>query len=111
MPFNPATVAIYRIGVHTALGDSGTALKYAAWVNPATLPAAERHGRYLVDTARAWAVHGRADKAAHALLAAYQYAPEEVDRESVRELVTTLLYSPTPTPAALRNLAARINIP
>jgi hypothetical protein len=43
-------------------------------------------------------------------LAAYRHAPEEVDRASVRDLVTTLLYSPTPTPAALRDLAGRIGV-
>ncbi|MEV6348694.1 hypothetical protein [Actinoplanes sp. NPDC051851] len=110
VPFSPATVAIYRIGVHTTLGDTATALRHAATVNPALLPTAERHGRFLVDTARAWARHGRADRAAHAVLAANRHAPEEVDRASVRDLVTTLLYSPTPTPAALRDLAARIGV-
>jgi transcriptional regulator with XRE-family HTH domain len=110
VPFSSTTVAIYRIGIHTTLGDTGAALQHAASVNPALLPTPERHGRYLVDTARAWASHGRADKAAHAVLAAYRHAPEEVDRASVRDLVTTLLYSPTPTPSALRNLAARIGV-
>lgn len=110
VPFNPTTVAIYRIGIHTALGDTAAALQYAASVNPALLPTPERHGRYLVDTARAWARHGRADRAAHAVLAAYRHAPEEVDRTSVRDLVTTLLYSPTPTPAPLRDLARRIGV-
>ncbi|PWK26458.1 hypothetical protein BC793_1636 [Actinoplanes xinjiangensis] len=110
LPFSATTVAMYQISVHTALGNTGAALKHAAAVNPALLPTPERHGRYLVDTARAWAGHGRADKAAHAVLAAYRHAPEEVNRASVRDLVTTLLYSPSPTPAALRDLASRIGV-
>ncbi|GAA2908397.1 hypothetical protein Acy02nite_91390 [Actinoplanes cyaneus] len=60
-PLTPTTVAMYRISVHTTLGDTGTALKHAASVNPAQLPTAERHSRYLVDTARAWHRHGRPD--------------------------------------------------
>ncbi|GLW29071.1 helix-turn-helix domain-containing protein [Actinoplanes regularis] len=111
IPFTATTVAVYRIGVHTALGDTAIALQHAMSVNPALLPTPERHGRYLVDTARAWSAHGRADKAAHAVLAAYRHAPEEVDRTSVRDLVTTLLHAPTPTPAALRSLATRIGVP
>ncbi|MFC3994250.1 helix-turn-helix domain-containing protein, partial [Actinoplanes siamensis] len=110
LPFSPTTVAMYQISVHTTLGNTGTALKHALGVNPALLPTPERHGRYLVDTARAWARHGRADKAAHAVLAAHRHAPEEVNRASVRDLVTTLLYAPTPTPAALRDLATRIGV-
>ncbi|SDT74544.1 helix-turn-helix domain-containing protein [Actinoplanes derwentensis] len=110
IPFTATTVAMYRISVHTTLGETGTALQHAASINPALLPTPERHGRYLVDTARAWSAHGRADKAAHAVLAAYRHAPQEVDRTSVRDLVTTLLHSPTPTPAALRNLATRIGV-
>jgi hypothetical protein len=110
VPFSPATVAIYRISVHTTLGDTGAALEHAASVNPALLPTRERYGRYLIDTARAWARHGRADNAADAVLTADRSAPEEVNRPSGRELVRTLLGSPTPTPAALRDLAGRIGI-
>lgn len=42
------------------------------------------------------------------LLSAERYAPEEVTRALVRELVTTLLYAPTATPPGLRDLAVRI---
>lgn len=109
-PFSATTVAIYQIGVQTTLGDTAAALTFAASVNPASLPTPERAGRYLVDTARAWCRHGRVDEATHALLAAEARAPEEVDRSSVRELVTTLLYSPIPTSNALRGLAVRIGV-
>jgi hypothetical protein len=110
VPFSPATVAICRISVHTTLGDTGTALQHAASVNAALLPTRERHGRYLIDTARAWARHGRIDKAVQTVLTADRHAPEEVNRPSGRELVRTLLDSPTPTPAALRDLAGRIGL-
>jgi hypothetical protein len=107
-PFNSATVDGYAISAYTALGETGTALAHAAAVVPAQLPTVERHGRFLVDTARAWNRHGRPDRAAQALLAAESHAPEEVNRPSVRELCSTLLYAPTPTPAGLRALADRI---
>ncbi|GAA0546590.1 hypothetical protein GCM10010172_30350 [Paractinoplanes ferrugineus] len=108
LPFNSATVDVYGIGAYTALGETGTALTHAAAVVPAQLPTTERRGRFLVDAARAWHRHGRPDRAAHALLAAERHAPEEINRPSVRELVTTLVYAPTPTPSELRALASRI---
>jgi len=108
VPFCPSTVAGYRISVHTALGDSATALHHAAAVVPADIPTAERYGRYCVDTARAWYAHGRPDRATQALRAAEHKAPGELRRSSVRDLVTTMLYAPTSTPAGLRDLAGRI---
>jgi hypothetical protein len=108
VPFSRSTVAIYTIGVHNALGDSVAALDSVAAVQPSQLPNPERYGRYCVDTARAWTLHGRPDRAVQALLSAERHAPEEVNRPSVRDLVTTLLYAPTATPAGLRDLAARI---
>ncbi|NMO50692.1 helix-turn-helix transcriptional regulator [Actinoplanes sp. TBRC 11911] len=110
IPFSASGVNIYKIGVYTTLGDTGRALTHAAAVEPDQLPTAERYGRYLVDTARAWNRHGRPDKAAHALLAADSHAPEEVNRSSVRELVAALIIAPTATPAALRELAIRIGV-
>jgi hypothetical protein len=74
------------------------------------LPSPERYGRHCVDTARAWAAHGRPDRAVQALLAAERHAPEEVDRPSVRDLVSGLFYAPTATPDGLRGLAGRIGV-
>ncbi|MCO8273821.1 hypothetical protein M1L60_24795 [Actinoplanes sp. TRM 88003] len=110
LPFNSSTVSVYGVGVYTALGETGIALKHAASVESPQLPTTERHARFLVDTARAWNHHGRPDRAAHALLAADASAPEEVDRPAVRELISTLLYAPCPTPAGLRALATRIGV-
>lgn len=108
VPFCPSTVAGYRISIHTALGDSATALHHAATVRPTEIPTPERYGRYCVDTARAWHLHGRTDRATQALLAAERHAPGEIARSSVRDLVTTMLYAPTTTPTGLRDLAGRI---
>ncbi|MGH3720678.1 MAG: hypothetical protein ACRDRI_17890 [Pseudonocardiaceae bacterium] len=53
-PFSATNVAIYRIGVHTALGDAGTALGYARKIDLRGLPTPERQARFCLDTARAW---------------------------------------------------------
>jgi hypothetical protein len=110
VPFGGSTVDIYRIGVYTALGDTAAALDAAQRVQAAELPSTERYGRYCIDTARAWAAHGRPGRAVQALLAAERHAPEEVDRPSIRDLVSGLLYAPTVTPDGLRDLARRIGV-
>jgi len=110
VPFSSSTVATYRIGVHTTLGDTAAALDAARSVTVAALPSPERYGRYCVDTARAWAAHGRPDRAVQALLATERHVPEEVHRPSVRDLVSGLLYAPTATPEGLRGLAGRIGV-
>ena len=53
-PFNATNATIYHIGVHTALGDPGTALAYARTIDLRTVPTPERQARFCLDTARAW---------------------------------------------------------
>jgi hypothetical protein len=53
-PFSPANVTIYQIGVHTALGDAGTALDHARRIDLRRVPTPERQARFCVDTARSW---------------------------------------------------------
>lgn len=108
--FSGTSAAVYRIGIHTALGDSGTALAYARGVNQRLLPNPERGARYAIDTARAWHAHGRVDRAYEALCAAEHYAPEELRRPSVRTLVSSLLHSPGTTPDGLHQLAVRTEV-
>jgi hypothetical protein len=98
---------VYQISVHTALGDSGTALTHARDLNPHQLPTPERHARYCIDTARAWAAHGRVDRAFQMLHIAERHAAQELRRPSVRTLVSGLLYTPGRPPAGLRQLASR----
>jgi len=78
--FSESTVAVYRIGVHTALGDSAKALSYFASVEPGTLPTAERRARSYVDGARAWKEHGNLEEASNALNLAFACAPQELKR-------------------------------
>jgi transcriptional regulator with XRE-family HTH domain len=106
--FGLSNVTIYKIGIYTALGDSATALGHARSVDPRLLPTRERHARYCIDTARAWVGHGDLEHAYQALCAAERHTPEEVRRPSIRDLVSTMLYAPSPTPRGLRDLASRI---
>jgi transcriptional regulator with XRE-family HTH domain len=106
--FSQASVAVYQIGVFTALGDSATALRHAAGVEIQQLETPERYARYCIDTARAWEQHGRHDRATQALCAAEAVAPEELRRPASHELITRMLYAPALTPSGLRNLAARV---
>jgi transcriptional regulator with XRE-family HTH domain len=106
--FSPTNVAVYKIGICTALGDSAQALEQASAVDVQLLDTPERYARYCIDTARAWEQHGRPDRATHALHAAENRAPEELRRPSSHELITRLLYAPTVTPSGLRNLAVRV---
>jgi hypothetical protein len=105
--FSATNVAIYQIGVRTALGDAGTALDYARKIEVNTVPTPERQARFCLDTARAWHRFGSHGNCFHALQAAERCAPEELRRSSVRSLVVTLLDAPGPTPSGLREFAAR----
>jgi hypothetical protein len=106
--FSATNVAGYQISVFTALGDSAAALDHAAHVDVRQLETSERYARYCIDTARAWELHGRPDRATQALAAAEAVAPEELRRPSSHELITRMLYAPTITPSGLRSLAARM---
>ncbi|GAB3404172.1 helix-turn-helix domain-containing protein [Flindersiella endophytica] len=104
---NAASVNIYRIGIFNTLGEPGRALTYARGIRPDALPTAERYARYCIDTARAWQQYGKPANAYQALRAAESHAPEEIRRPSVRNLISTLLYSKGNQPTGLRALAAR----
>jgi transcriptional regulator with XRE-family HTH domain len=106
--FSTTNVTGYQISVFTALGDSAAALDHAAHVDVRQLETSERYARYCIDTARAWELHGRPDRATQALAAAEAVAPEELRRPSSHELITRMLYAPTITPSGLRSLAARV---
>ncbi|WP_330174672.1 hypothetical protein OG875_14640 [Streptomyces sp. NBC_01498] len=87
----PASVALYKVGVLWALGDSGAAVHAGAGIRPGQLPTAERRGRLHTDMARAWWQWGKPEEAALALLAAHREAPSEVcDRAGIRAIVGSL---------------------
>ena len=105
--FSAANVEVYQISIHTALGDSAGALTHARAVDQRALPTPERHARFCIDTARAWQQHGRPDQACQALLVAERQSPEEIQRPSVKALITTMIQAPGTQPPGLRQLAQR----
>ncbi|TYK43415.1 helix-turn-helix domain-containing protein [Actinomadura decatromicini] len=106
--FSAANVTVYRIGVHHALGEDGTALTYAGRVQQHKLGTPERHARFCIDPARAWEGQGKPARAFEALKVAERSTPEELRRPSVRALVGSLLLAPGPTPRGLREMATRV---
>jgi hypothetical protein len=102
--FTADQVALYRIGVHHALGDDTGALRHARTVGVNRLPTAERRARFCLDVARTHQSLGNLDNAYRALRAAERHAPEDVRRPSVRSLVGELLYAPGAMPG-LRGFA------
>ncbi|MFE5501670.1 helix-turn-helix domain-containing protein [Amycolatopsis japonica] len=105
--FSATTVAVYRIGVHTTLGDTARALTYFDSVDPRRLPSAERRARAFVDGARAWKDHGDVERATEALNRAHDCAPQELSRPSVQRLIAAMVDAPGRTPAALSALVRR----
>jgi len=76
--FGPANVTLYQVSIAQVLGDSGTAIEHAKTLRSATIPTAERRGRYWIDVARAYHQWGRPEPCYRALLAAERAAPAEV---------------------------------
>jgi transcriptional regulator with XRE-family HTH domain len=92
--FGSAGVTLYQVSIAQVLGDSGTAIEHAKTLRPATIPTAERRGRYWIDVARAYHQWGKPEHCYRALLAAEQAAPGEVRyRPPVHHMTEDLLRS------------------
>ena len=90
--FGPTNVALYQVSIAQVLGDSGTAISTAKTINPASIPTAERRGRYWIDVARAWHQWGKTEQCYRALRAAERAAPAEVRyRPPVHRMTQDLL--------------------
>jgi DNA-binding XRE family transcriptional regulator len=88
---SPAQVTLYRVGVHWALGDAGTALHAGRDLRAGHFRTPERRARLYTDLARAWWQWGKPEQTAHQLLAAYHQAPSEVRyRPAIRSIVQDL---------------------
>jgi hypothetical protein len=105
--FSTTNVEVYRIGIHTSLGDAAGALDHARMVIQPSLPSPERHARFCIDTARAWLQYGRVDQTYEALLVAERHSPEEIQRPSVKALITSMSQTPGNKPDGLCQLAER----
>ncbi|WP_443077725.1 helix-turn-helix domain-containing protein [Streptomyces sp. SP17BM10] len=104
-----AQADLYWIGVHTALGTPDEGIPYAARIESAQLPTAERRARYGTDCARMWHHLGDHRRTFAALRFTEQVAPEEVRRPALRALTADLLYAPVAV-AGVRELAARTGV-
>ncbi|WP_433509927.1 helix-turn-helix domain-containing protein [Nonomuraea sp. CA-143628] len=92
--FGPNNVLCHRVNVALTMGDAGTAVEYARKVDIEALPSNERKATLLLDTARAFLVWGKHDRALSVMRAAGNIAPEEiafrpVSHRLVRDLVDT----------------------
>jgi len=76
--FGPNNVLCHRVNAALRLGDAGTAIDYARQVEIDALPINERKATLLLDTARAFLMCGKHDKALYIVRAAADIAPEEV---------------------------------
>jgi hypothetical protein len=87
----PAQVALYRVGIHWALGDAGSAVNVGVRLHSGQFATRERRARLHTDMARAWWQWGKPEQTAMALAAAYREAPGEVrQRPRIRKIVTEL---------------------
>jgi hypothetical protein len=97
--------------VSVDLGDAGHALRTAAAVKLAALPAA-RQARMLIDVARAHALRGQVAEATQALLQAAERGPwQPRERERACQVVSDLLAACDPAPSDLVSLASQIGVP
>jgi hypothetical protein len=91
-PVSQATVDLYAVGVHWALGDAGTALEAGRDLRPEHFSTPERKARLGTDMARAWWAWNRPEQTTRALLDAHRASPGEVrDRPAIRRIVTELV--------------------
>lgn len=75
--FGPTNVTLHEVAVAVELGDAGTALRVFAGVD-ATRLSPERHGRVLIDVARAHLQRRHPEGAITALVEAERVTPEQV---------------------------------
>ena len=111
--FGPAGVTLYQVSIAQVLGDNGTAIEHARKLRPASIPTAERQGRYWVDVARAYHQWGKPEACYAALVAAERAAPAEVRyRPPVHRMTEDLLRTgPQRSLPGLRAFVARTGLP
>jgi transcriptional regulator with XRE-family HTH domain len=91
-PVDAAQVALYLVGVHWALGETGAALQAASRLHPRQFQTRERRARLHTDLARTWWQAGDPGHTAVELLAAHQQSSAEVlCRPSIRKMADDIL--------------------
>ncbi|MFB8243362.1 XRE family transcriptional regulator, partial [Kitasatospora purpeofusca] len=104
-----AQVDLYRVGVHTVLGEPDRAVPYATRINADALPTTERQARWGTDSARMWMHLGDQQRALAALQFVDRIAPEEARRPALQALTSELLYAAMPV-SGVRELARRTGV-
>ncbi len=105
-------MTLYEVSIAQALGDSGTAIARARTLRPATIPTAERQGRFWIDVACAFHQWRKPESCYRALLAAERAAPDEVRyRPPVQFMTEDLLRTNRQPLPGLRDFARRIAVP
>ncbi|MGH8917622.1 MAG: helix-turn-helix domain-containing protein [Actinomycetes bacterium] len=107
--FGPTDVLLHEIAVAVELGDAGRALRVAERIDLSVV-SPRRHGRLLIDVARAHAQLRQTEAVVSSLRHAIQVAPEQVRSHSqVRDLLGELLRGESAGSADVQELAARIH--
>lgn len=78
--FSELSVALHEVSADVALFDAGKALHAAVPLTRRNIPVPERRAALWVDSARAYAQHGRLEDAYRALRTAEECAPEDIQR-------------------------------
>lgn len=78
--FSEPNVALHEVSADVALFDAGRALSAALPLTRRNIPVPERRAALWVDSARAYAQHGRLEDAYQALRTAEECAPEDIQR-------------------------------
>ena len=88
--FGPTNVSLHEVAVAIEVGDAGTALRVAAGIDASHL-SPERHGRLLLDVARANLQRRHIAGTIQALLSAEKISPEQVRQHRIaRDLLRDL---------------------
>jgi hypothetical protein len=96
--FGPTNVKLWRVALAVTLGDAGSAVDTARKTDFDAITTSERKAAFLVDTARAFLLWGKHDKAYAALRAAEETAHEEVaGRPTVHRVIRDLASSAPPS--------------
>ncbi|GDY34025.1 helix-turn-helix domain-containing protein [Gandjariella thermophila] len=112
--FTLDNVGIWRVGLHTELGDAGRVTELARDVHPETIPAQDRQGVFYADLGRALACDPQTrEQSVQALLQAERIAPQLIrNKPLIRETVSGLLSRAKQNSAGreLRGLAYRMGL-
>ncbi|MET7852358.1 transcriptional regulator [Streptomyces avermitilis] len=104
----PASVRLYQVGIHWALGDAGAAIRFGQQLRQEQFATAERKGRLHTDMARAWWQWGKPEQTAQSLLDAFRVTPAEVQDRPAMRVIVTELHHKHPRVSGVRELSRAV---